>query len=176
MLGAGVAGAALWWLSRRNEAAAVAQILEQTATEVADTVEGLIMGKWSESKIPAQYLGIIRETEQYRNMPRNMLARLLWQESRYNPNAYNSSSGATGMAQFTAVTLIDYPHNPYRPEETIPQAGAYLRKLYDQFGDWKLALAAYNWGPGNVKRKGLASAPKETRNYYSQILGDLGMA
>ena len=42
VLGAGLAGAALWWFSRRKEAAAVAQILEQTATEVAETVEGLI--------------------------------------------------------------------------------------------------------------------------------------
>lgn len=57
------------------------------------------------------------------------------------------------------------------------QAGrAYLGKLYEQFGDKRLALMAYNWGPGNVRKwqaagSDVAAVPEETRNYVTKILG-----
>lgn len=57
-----------------------------------------------------------------------------------------------------------------------PRTSRRRRHLYRQTGDWAQALAAYNWGIGNVRRKGLAAAPAETRNYYAGILADIGLA
>jgi soluble lytic murein transglycosylase-like protein len=58
------------------------------------------------------------------------------------------------------------------PAKAIPGAARYLAKLQRSLGgDLTKAVAAYNWGIGNVKRKGLSAAPKETRNYALNILG-----
>lgn len=79
-------------------------------------------------------------------------------ESALNPDAV-SRAGATGLWQFmlqTAVgeglevnSLVDERRDPYKSSE---KAAAYLKKLYDIFGDWSLAIASYNCGPGNVAK------------------------
>lgn len=113
-------------------------------------------------------------------LPRDLLARLLWQESRYREDIITgrtrSSVGALGIAQFMPATAADFGVDPLEPFQAIEGAARYLGQLFRQFGNWPEALAAYNWGPGNVKRKGLAAAPLETRNYYTQILADIGGA
>ena len=73
-------------------------------------------------------------------------------------------------------TAKQYGIDPLNAEQSIEAAGKYLASLYKQFGNWQQAVASYNWGQGNVARKGLAKAPLETRNYYAQILGDIGLA
>jgi soluble lytic murein transglycosylase-like protein len=73
------------------------------------------------------------------------------------------------------ATAQDLGIDPLDPAQAIPAAGAYLRRLYDATGTWSKALAAYNWGIGNVQRKGLAAAPAETRAYVAQITGDTGV-
>lgn len=128
---------------------------------------------WTESKIPAQYLPLIRAGEQAAGMPKNLLARQLWQESRYNPNAVNSNSGAQGIAQFMPATAQALGINPFDPLQAIPAAASYMKTLYQQTGSWAGALAAYNWGIGNVQRKGIQNAPTETKNYFTQILADI---
>lgn len=132
--------------------------------------------RWTEASIPAQYLQPIRTAEAQYGLPRNLLARQLWQESRYNPNAVNAVTGAIGIAQFMPATAADFGIDPRNPLQAIDAAGKYMRQLYNTTGSWLLALAAYNWGIGNVLRKGIGSAPTETRQYYSQILADIGMS
>lgn len=149
-------------------------LLDSIAESVTDTVDTL-MG-WSESKIPAQYLDAIRTAEAVNGLPDNLLARLLWQESRYRPNAVNRTSGAQGIAQFMPATAKELGVDPFDAYSSIAGAGRYLAWLYGQVGDWAQALAAYNWGVGNVKRKGLAKAPSETRSYYTSIMNDIGLA
>ena len=64
------------------------------------------------------------------------------------------------------------------PAQARAQADAHQQEApprLEQFGNWADALAAYNWGPGNVKKKGSAAAPVETQNYFGQILADLGI-
>lgn len=135
------------------------------------------MGLWVP---PAEYAGMIAAAEAQYGLPTNMLARLLYQESHYRDDIIRgdvtSSAGALGIAQFMPGTADDLGIDPLDPVQAIPAAARYLRQQFNTFGDWAMALAAYNWGPGNVRRKGLDAAPIETRLYYSSILSDIGMA
>ncbi len=72
------------------------------------------------------------------------------------------------------ATAAELGIDPLNPDQAIDAAGRYLKRLQkNNLGGWTEALAAYNWGIGNVQRKGIANAPKETRLYFSQILADV---
>ena len=59
------------------------------------------------------------------------------------------------------------------PEIAIAYGADYVAKLKDLFGSWELALAAYNWGPGNLREYGIENAPKETRDYIKRIMSKI---
>jgi membrane-bound lytic murein transglycosylase D len=129
---------------------------------------------------------IVEELEQ-RHMPTE-LALLPFIESAYNPQAL-SVAKAAGMWQFVPGTGRDYnlKQNMWQDErrDVLASTSAaldYLSRLHDMFGDWHLALAAYNWGEGNVQRAiarneaaGLPTdyeslrMPSETRNYVPKL-------
>jgi membrane-bound lytic murein transglycosylase D len=124
-----------------------------------------------------------------RGMPTE-LALLPFIESAFNPQAI-SSAKASGMWQFMAATGKDYnlKQNMFTDErrgvlDSTEAALNYLERLYGMFGDWQLALAAYNWGEGSVQRAikkqqaaGLpidfdslsVHMPAETRNYVPKL-------
>jgi membrane-bound lytic murein transglycosylase D len=122
-----------------------------------------------------------------RGMPTE-LALLPFIESAYNPQAM-SSAKASGMWQFVPATGLDFSlkQNIFRDDRRAVLASTraaldYLQTLHRMFGDWQLALAAYNWGQGNVQRAitrnrsaGLATdydslkMPDETRNYLPKL-------
>jgi soluble lytic murein transglycosylase-like protein len=112
-----------------------------------------------------------------RGVPADLLARVLWQESRFRPDIINgttrSSAGAVGIAQFMPATADDLGIDPLDPAQAIDGAARYLAQLHRMFGNWREALAAYNWGMGNVSRRGIANAPAETREYVASIMGDI---
>lgn len=138
--------------------------------------------KWTPPDAAAPYLPQIMSAEYQHGMPRYLLARLLYQESRYRQDIISgqvkSSAGAVGIAQIVPKW---HPNvDPLNVAESINYAAAYLTRLKNQFGDWETALAAYNWGQGNVNNamkaygyKWLANAPTETQNYVSEIWGDV---
>lgn len=180
IVAAGCIVAGVWWWLRRDEGE-----VEETAGggllgEGLDIVTKATASLWEPPAAAAPYIGLIHSTEDRNGIPRNMLARLLWQESRFRTDIITgrvkSSAGALGIAQFMPATAKEMGINPLNPAEAIPAAGRYLAGLYRRFGSWSEALAAYNWGQGNVARKGLASAPAETRSYFSSILSDLGLS
>ena len=131
---------------------------------------------------------VVQELEK-RNMPTE-LALLPIIESAFNPQAY-SSANAAGMWQFVPGTGKDFnlKQNMFKDERrgvlaSTDAALSYLQKLYGMFGDWQLALAAYNWGEGNVQKaiaknraagkptdfESLAELmPAETRNYVPKL-------
>ena len=131
---------------------------------------------------------IVQELEK-RGMPTE-LALLPVIESAFNPQAL-STANAAGLWQFVPGTGKDYnlKQNMFKDERrgvlaSTDAALSYLQRLYTMFGDWQLALAAYNWGEGNVQRiikknqelgKGtdfdsLAELmPLETRNYVPKL-------
>ena len=134
-----------------------------------------------------KYLFHIVEELERRNMPTE-LALLPFIESAFNPEAV-SSAKAAGMWQFMPATgkYFDLKQNIFRDErrgvvESTRAALDYLQKLYGMFGDWHLALAAYNWGEGSVgralaknKAAGLGltysdlNMPNETRYYVPKL-------
>ncbi len=107
-------------------------------------------------------------------LPRDFLARLIWKESRFNPNAV-SPKGAQGIAQFMPGTAeMRGLADPFDMAQAIPASAAYLAELEGRFGNLGLAAAAYNSGEGRVSRW-LSSGgflPIETENYVLGILGE----
>jgi membrane-bound lytic murein transglycosylase D len=116
-------------------------------------------------------------------------------ESGFQPQALNAHSGAGGMWQFMpfqgvyGLTRNAYFDERFDPEKSSKAYARYMKYLYDQFGDWYLAMAAYNWGPGNVQRSVMRTGyadfwelyrrnvlPKDTKNYVPGIIAAIIMA
>jgi soluble lytic murein transglycosylase-like protein len=116
-------------------------------------------------------------------------------ESRFDPNAKNKISGASGLAQFMPATFAEWakkaPDNfalyvgedqlidPRDPEDAIRLQAAYMAILFKVFGDIRYALAAYNWGWGHVDKlfdvtgdwgTNFPQLPAETQDYVTKIL------
>ncbi|MDO5647269.1 lytic transglycosylase domain-containing protein [Paracoccus sp. (in: a-proteobacteria)] len=117
-----------------------------------------------------EYLPHARAAAQRHGIPEDLFLRLVQQESGWNPNA-RSHKGAMGLAQLMPGTAAKLGVNPNDPVQNLNGGARYLRMMYNQFGSWHLALAAYNAGPGAVqKHKGIPPY-RETRNYVRVILG-----
>lgn len=144
---------------------------------ILDELMSTITNKLQLWRPPAIYAPRIAAAEAKYGIPAGILARLLYQESHYREDIITgrvkSPVGAAGIAQFMPATARDMGIDPMDVSASIDAAGRYLSSLYRATGSWTKALAAYNWGIGNVQRKGLVLAPAETRNYYTQILTDV---
>jgi membrane-bound lytic murein transglycosylase D len=141
-----------------------------------------------------RYEDMIRRTLQEEGVPQELIY-LAQAESGFHPLAV-SRAGARGMWQFMGSRAKGYGlerswwvDDRQDPEKATRAAAHHLKDLYTQFGDWYLAMAAYNSGPGTVqsavKRTGFADfwelyrrnvLPKETRNYVPIIVAVTIMA
>lgn len=91
------------------------------------------------------------------------------QESDFERRA-KSYAGAIGVFQLMPATAKDLGVNPWHTDQNIKGGIKYLKTLKDEFGSTRLALAAYNAGPGAVKRYGGIPPYRETRNYVKNIM------
>jgi hypothetical protein len=116
------------------------------------------------------YLELAKAAARAHNVPEDLFLRLVHQESRWNAQAV-SHKGAIGLAQLMPGTARDLNVDPTDPVQNLNGGARYLRMMYDRFGDWRLALAAYNAGPGAVENHGGVPPFAETQNYVRVILG-----
>lgn len=100
-----------------------------------------------------------------------LIAAVIEAESSFDPKAI-SRQGAMGLMQVMPTTLPELDEEELRdPQINIEQGTRYLRALIERFeGDLELALAAYNAGPGNVRRYGGVPPFRETRRYVEKVL------
>ncbi len=106
-------------------------------------------------------------------LPTAFFARLIWKESRFNPNAV-SPKGAQGIAQFMPGTaLMRGLSDPFNYAEALPASAHYLSELRDKFGNVGLAAAAYNAGEDRVRRwlAERSTLPWETQDFVRTITG-----
>lgn len=112
------------------------------------------------------------KAEKKYGLPKGALYAQMMAESAGNPAA-QSPVGAKGLMQFMPDTARQYGVNVKDPASSIDGAGRYMADLLKQTGSYDKALAAYNWGIGNLTKKGMDKAPKETRDYVAKITGAL---
>lgn len=106
-------------------------------------------------------------------VPVELFDALIIQESRYNPLSL-SSKGASGLTQLmpgTARSLGVFDR--WSVTQNLSGGARYLRKQLDTFGNWSLALGAYNAGPGNITKYGGLPPFRETRGYVRTILASI---
>ncbi|TJZ93007.1 lytic transglycosylase domain-containing protein [Paracoccus gahaiensis] len=118
----------------------------------------------------SEYMPHARQAAQRHGIPEDLFLRLVQQESGWNPNA-RSHKGAMGLAQLMPGTAAKLGVNPTDPVQNLNGGARYLRMMYNQFGNWTLALAAYNAGPGAVQKYGGIPPFRETRNYVRIVAG-----
>lgn len=128
---------------------------------------------------PAEYVAIVNQSARSAGVPAWILDALLWEESRYIPNARNVNADCSidkGAAQFNSRYMVDFiyrdnfgaPFDPDDPAQAIPVAARYLARLYRMTGSWSLSVMAYNCGPGRVKR---GDVPEKTKAYAGRVCG-----
>ncbi len=142
-----------------------------------------------------RYRTLIQNVLKEEGVPEDLIY-LAVAESGFQAQVVNTRSGAGGMWQFMTYTgpeygLIRNGYFDYRfdPEKSTRAYARYMKRLYALLGDWYLAMAAYDWGPGNIQRvvsrTGYADfwelyrhnvMPAETRAYVPQILAAVIMA
>ena len=121
---------------------------------------------------------MIESAARSHNLPLEFFARVIWQESRFEPGVVGprtrSGDRAQGIAQFMPRTAAERGLlDPFDPVQALPKSAEFLRELADQFGNLGLAAAAYNAGPGRLREflSGRRPLPAETRNYVLAITG-----
>ena len=140
-----------------------------------------------------RYKAMIQRVMADEGVPQDLIY-LAVAESGFQPQAVNRKSRAGGMWQFMphgnyGLARTDYVDERFDPEKSTRAYARYMKYLYDQLGDWYLAMASYDWGAGNVQRAvqktGYADfwelyrrneLPGETRNYVPEILAAIIIA
>lgn len=114
---------------------------------------------------------IVNYYSQKKGVPAPLVRSVIKAESDYNAEAI-SPDGAMGLMQLMPETAMGLGvENPFNPEENIKGGVTYLKSLIDRNkGDYKLALAAYNAGQGNVDKAGGVPDFKETREYVKKVI------
>jgi Transglycosylase SLT domain len=116
------------------------------------------------------YQEMARAAARRHNVPEDLFLRLVRTESNFRPSA-TSNKGAIGLAQLMPYTAVHLGINPHDPKQNLEGGARYLSQQYQRFGDWRLALAAYNAGPEAVEQYHGVPPYAETQQYVKAILG-----
>ncbi|WP_308220315.1 NlpC/P60 family protein [Kineococcus sp. TRM81007] len=151
--------------------AAAALVTGTTGAAATDSTAYVRPASLSTSK-SAPYDAAFTAAEGRYGLPAGLLSAVAKQESGYDPNA-RSHAGAVGLMQFMPGTARDVGIDPLDPMQAIDGAGKLLASHLKTFGSLEKALAAYNAGPGNVRKYGGIPPFSETQNYVKKIMSTL---
>lgn len=146
-------------------------------SDVVETVNNSVSGTVAKV-FGTNYDDLIQSSAIQYGIKPQILYNLLYAESHFRADIITgkvrSITGALGIAQFmpaTAIQELGSINAAFDPNRAIPGAARYLAKLIRATGSETAGIAAYNWGVGNVTRKGLKKAPSETIRYVLAING-----
>lgn len=128
------------------------------------------MGSLGTDPAAAPYAALFQAAGQRHGIDPRILSAVAKVESGYNPNAV-SSAGAQGLMQFMPATAAGMGIDPLDPAQAIDGAARYLSTQQRDFGSLELALAAYNAGPGAVRRHGGVPPYAQTQAYVQKVMG-----
>lgn len=161
----------------------VGEFLGGAVDQVKDALKGL--GLWSK-KVPEKYRALFAMTGAQYRLPPGLLEAVAYRESRFRDDIIDgrvrSSAGAVGIMQIVPKWHPAVGEaGALDPLRAVPYAASYLRSLFERFGSWRQALAAYNWGPANQVRDAADKIigddwPEETRIYVAEISANAGLA
>jgi soluble lytic murein transglycosylase-like protein len=119
---------------------------------------------------PTSFDNIIKTASRRYGVDESLIKAVIKMESNFNPTAV-SQAGARGLMQLMPGTAAGLGvRNSFDPEQNIMAGTRFLRDMLDRYnGDVDSALAAYNWGPGNVDKSRGAFLPRETREYLVKV-------
>ena len=116
---------------------------------------------------PADLVSIATEKAQKYNIPVTLFLAQIQAESSWNPQAV-SEVGAEGLGQLMPFTAAGLGcDDPFNPEQNLEASAKYMQGLYEQFGDWNYALAAYNGGPNSLSKN--EPLPGWAQDYVNQV-------
>ncbi|MDD2319381.1 MAG: lytic transglycosylase domain-containing protein [Geobacteraceae bacterium] len=161
--------------SYRTAAGAVSQDSPETASDNAVPVNlplnsvSATVATADVQVVPKSLADIISKASRRYNVEPGLIKAVIKAESNFNSSAV-SPAGARGLMQLMPGTAGDLGvTDSFDPEQNVMAGTRYLRQMLDRYdGNLDSALAAYNWGPGNVDRKG-SFLPRETRAYLVKV-------
>lgn len=158
------------------------RILGAAVDQVTDALKGL--GLWSR-KVPEKYRPLFASAGAVYRLPPGLLEAVAYAESRFREDIITgqvrSDAGAVGIMQIVPKWHPELGEaGALDPAQAVPYAARYLRGLFERFGSWRQALAAYNWGQGNLSKAIKAGTPNkwpaETVAYVNGITANAGLA
>jgi soluble lytic murein transglycosylase-like protein len=158
--------------------------LESVLPEKAEGSESVNLGQespaaLSESIPENEYSGAIKSSSEAHGVPAGLLYAMADRESGFDPNAVGKA-GEQGMLQLMPDTQKEVGvEDPFEASQNIDGGAKYIAKMIDRFGSTEYGLAAYNWGPGNMRKwlnKGntdVEKLPKQVRSYVTEVMSDM---
>lgn len=167
IIGALLVGLMMFW-PKRSEASIPSPITPPPLVKGGQTPGGYT---WSDLDTA------FRQASYEYGVPDGVIKAMADVESAFRSDIISGQTkGAAGEIGIMQITPRWHPNvDPYDPIESIWYAAGWLRDLYEQFGDWRLAIAAYNWGPTNLTNYGYNAAPTITQQYIARVAGVTGI-
>jgi soluble lytic murein transglycosylase-like protein len=151
----------------------------RSAQSKSVTPPAQLTGFWAMPSVQKglKYKPFFDEAESINGIPNNILAKMGWRESRFdNDVAEGRKTGTAGEQGIMQIVPRFHPGINYtNPRDAILYAGGFLRRNYERFGTWDLAVMAYNWGPTAVanwlKAGKKGTIPAVTQSYIAEVFG-----